>query len=267
VAIVGPADAQQRRSMEPFVNKAETLRSTDDEARLLARSLVRTSPVVSLATLSPDGFPLASLASVATDVDGAPVLLISALSGHTSNLAADARCSVLFARSGKGDRLAHARISVTGQAETVDRDSDEGRRIRRRFLARQPKAALYVDFPDFRFVRLSMRGASLNGGFGKAYELGPSDLLTDLSLAQDLLAAEADILAHMNEDHPHTVGLYAVALGGRAAGPWRMVSLDPDGFEVAAHGELARIAFPAPVSGPDAAHAALVELARQAREG
>jgi putative heme iron utilization protein len=247
------------------LSSSHTIRQTDDDARLLARQLVRASPFASLATLDADGFPLATLTSVATGADGAPLLLVSRLSGHTTNLLARPRLSLLFARSGKGDPLAHPRISVAGEAEIVDRESAAGGQARRRFLARQPKAQLYVDFPDFLFVRVAIRSASLNGGFGKAYELTAGDLLSPLDDAEALVSAEADIIAHMNEDHADAVGLYATVLAGCAPGPWRILSLDPEGFEVGAQGALARVAFPARVTTPEAARMALIGLARAAR--
>jgi putative heme iron utilization protein len=247
------------------LNNSHTIRQTDDDARILARQLVRASPFASLATLGADGFPLATLTSVATGADGAPLLLVSRLSGHTGNLLARPRLSLLFARSGKGDPLAHPRISVAGEVQALDRDSAAGAQARRRFLARQPKAQLYVDFPDFLFLRVTIRSASLNGGFGKAYELTAEDLLTPLDQAETLVAAEAEIIAHMNEDHADAVSLYATALAGCPPGPWRMLSLDPEGFEVGAQGALARIPFPARMTTPEAARMALIGLARAAR--
>jgi hypothetical protein len=242
-----------------------TIRTTDDEARALAQGLIRATASASLATLSADGYPLATLTSVAVDMDGSPLILVSGLSGHTTNLLRDRRVSLLFARTGKGDPLAHPRISVMGEAEPVARDSAAGARFRRRFLARQPKAQLYIDFPDFLFIRIAIREASLNGGFGKAYELTPADLMTPLEEAGALMEAEPDILSHMNDDHGDTVGLYATRLAKREPGPWRMVSLDPDGFEVAHGGDIARIAFKERLSTPHAAHMALVALAKLAR--
>ncbi len=47
--------------------------------------------------------------------DGSPVILISRLSTHTANLEADGRASVLLAATGKGDPLAHPRLTVLGQ--------------------------------------------------------------------------------------------------------------------------------------------------------
>jgi putative heme iron utilization protein len=248
-----------------ILSTAQTIRTTDSEAIGLARSLMRASPVGSLASLSDDGFPLATLTSVASAFDGAPVMLVSRLSGHTANLLANPRCSLLLARTGKGDPLAHPRISVMGEAAIVDRESADGLQVRRRFLARQPKAQLYVDFPDFLFIRIAIRSASLNGGFGKAYELTAGDLVSEVSDASALAEAEAAILAHMNDDHAEAVRLYATKLCKRDDAAWRMVSLDPDGFEVAAPGELARIAFETRLTSAEQAHAELVRLARLAR--
>lgn len=242
-----------------------TIRTTDAEAIGLATALVRASPFATLASLCGNGFPLATLTSVAADMDGAPVILVSRLSGHTANLLRDPRCSLLFARTGKGDPLAHPRISLAGEAAVVEREGADGARIRRRFLARQPKAQLYVDFPDFLFMKIVPRSASLNGGFGKAYELTAADLASDTSDAGDLAQAEPDILAHMNGDHIEAVRLYATKLGKRDDAVWRMVSLDPDGFELAAAGDIVRIEFGTRVNTADAAHSELIRLVRFAR--
>ncbi len=245
--------------------RPETLRETDDEARRLAVSLMREAASAALATAGAQGAPFCSLTGVATDMDGAPVLLVSGLSAHTANLARDPRCSLLFARTGKGDPLAHPRLTVVGAVRALDRGAPEGRRVRARFLRRQPKAALYADFPDFTFLKLEIASASLNGGFGKAYEPGPADLLTALDGADPLIDAEDAVIAHMNEDHGEAVKLCATRLAGRADGPWRLVSLDPDGIDLAAGQEMARLPFARRVNDADEARAELAALARAAR--
>ncbi len=227
---------------------------------------MRATPFASLATISGDGFPLATLASVASAFDGSPLTAVSRLSGHTSNLLADPRCSLLFQRTGKGDPLAHPRISVKGLARFVERGSAEGQAFRRRFLARQPKSELYIDFPDFLFIRIEVQSASLNGGFGKAFELEPADLLTDTSGAGELSEAEDDIVAHMNQDHPDAAALYATKLGGREPGAWRVVSVDPGGFEVAAGTEMVRIEFARRAPTLGAVRKEMALLAKEARE-
>jgi putative heme iron utilization protein len=44
------------------------------------------------------------------------------------------------------------------------------------FLAKQPKAKLYIGFADFSLVRFTPLSAQMNGGFGKAYLLHAEDL-------------------------------------------------------------------------------------------
>ncbi|MFZ0097668.1 MAG: pyridoxamine 5-phosphate oxidase, partial [Gemmobacter sp.] len=62
-------------------------------------------------------------------------------------------------------------------AEPVSRDASEHGALRQKWLADHPKAQLYIDFPDFIFVRLRPNAALLNGGFASAYRLAPADLM------------------------------------------------------------------------------------------
>jgi putative heme iron utilization protein len=48
--------------------------------------------------------------------------------------------------------------------------------LRAAYLAAQPKAGLYVDLPDFAFMRLAVESVSYNGGFGRAYAIGWDEL-------------------------------------------------------------------------------------------
>jgi putative heme iron utilization protein len=227
----------------------------------LARTLLRTIRAGALATLDREtGFPFASLVTVATAWDGSPLLLMSSLSSHTQNLEADGRVSLLLAETGKGDPLAHPRLTVFGQAR---RDDDP--RIRSRFLARHPKAKLYADFPDFSFWRLEMQGAHLNGGFARAASVTAAGLTTDLSGADDLLAAEGEALEHLNRDHTDALSLYATHLAGASAGMWRATGIDPEGLDLMAGDRTARLAFPKPVKSPDALRLLLKDLADEAR--
>jgi putative heme iron utilization protein len=139
-----------------------------------AKELLRTRRAGTLATLDRNtGHPFASLVTVATDSDGAPVILISRLSTHTANLEADGRASILLAATGKGDPLAHPRLTVLGTMRPATEE-----RVRARFLARHPKSELYAGFADFSFWRLDMISAHLNGGFARAADLPAADQAT-----------------------------------------------------------------------------------------
>jgi putative heme iron utilization protein len=175
----------------------------------VARQLLRTIRSGALATLDKEaGFPFASLVTVATDLDGAPLLLMSRLAAHAGNLEADPRASILLAQGGKGDPLAHPRLTVIGR---VERTAEP--RVRSRFLARHPKAALYADFGDFSFWRMDIAGGHLNGGFARAMTLSPEQIRTELAGAEELVAVEDSAVAHMNEDHREALALYATRLG------------------------------------------------------
>lgn len=49
-------------------------------------------------------------------------------------------------------------------------------RLRDHWLQGHPKAALYVDFADFAFVRYTIASARLNGGLARAWRLSPADM-------------------------------------------------------------------------------------------
>lgn len=243
----------------------DPVRPTDEEGLRLAERLLRGARRGALGTLEPGGHPFVSLVSLATDVDATPLILVSRLSHHTAHLTADARCSLLVDESGKGDPLAHPRLTLTCRAVPIERESERGRRVRRRFLARQPKAALYVDFPDFGFFALEIERGSLNGGFGKAYRLERADLVLDLAGAEELLALEESALEHMNADHAASAALYAEKLLGLPAGRWTMTGIDPAGCDLASGERTGRLPFDGRVTSSDGLRRALHDLAVRAR--
>lgn len=217
---------------------AQLLRPTDDEARELARGLLRGARYMALAVIDPaTGFPSVSRALTAIDVDGVPVVLVSGLSGHTKGLAADSRCSLLAGEPGKGDPLAHARMTVQCLATAIDRQDPAHQRLRGRFLRRHAKAQLYVDFPDFLFFRLVPQQASLNGGFGRAYALSGDDLTFTVedesawSELQDTLAGKTAQAASL---------ALKLGLGDRN---WRFGLVDPAGIDLVSGDLLVRHEF------------------------
>src|SRR5262249_39100365 len=173
-----------------------------------AKKLMREARSGALATLMPrSGDPYCSLVNVASAADGAPLLLISRLAVHTKNIAADPRISLMLDERKEGDPLHGARVMLMGTAAATD-DAE----ARWRYLVRQPEAEMFADFPDFAFYRMTLKGAHLVAGFGRIVDLAPQNLLIDLHAADALVAGEADIVAHINEDHADTVRLYATRL-------------------------------------------------------
>jgi heme iron utilization protein len=236
---------------------------------------LRATRAATLATIDRNtGHPFASLVNAATDCDGALLILVSRLATHTANLEVDPRASLLLAASGKGDPLAHPRLTVLGAFTHVAREAPEEARLRRRFLARHPKSELYAGFADFSFWRLETVSAHLNGGFARAADLKAGDILTDISGAEDLLAAEASAIAQMNADHADAVQLCATKLGGdqnsredsKTGGAlWRLTGIDPDGLDLARGDTTLRLPFPQRVTDAAQLPQVVVELAAKAR--
>jgi len=238
--------------------------TTDFEPGKLAKSLLRRSRQGALATLMVgSGDPYCSLVNLASHPDGSPVLLISRLAIHTRNILADARVSLMLDERAAGDPLEGARIMLSGHAEQAA--DHELELVRRRYLAAHPSAEEFVSFKDFSFFRIHPTGTHLVAGFGRIVDLARQRFLTDLSGAEDLLAAEAGAVAHMNDDHRDTMKLYATRLLGAAEDNWRCTGCDPDGIDMQAGQAALRLDFPERVTDGNALRKMLVRLAGEAR--
>jgi putative heme iron utilization protein len=124
---------------------------------------------------------------------------------------------------------------------------------------------MFAGFADFGFYAITVTAAHLVAGFGRIVDLAPADVLIDLSGAETLVAAEPEVVAHMNGDHATAVRLYATKLLGAPDGDWRCVGCDPEGLELQNGRTALRLPFPQRVNGSGPLRAVLVTMAEQAR--
>ena len=235
--------------------------TADFDPKAIAKKLTREARSGALATLmAGSGDPYCSLVNVAASADGSPLLLISRLAVHTRNVLADARVSLMLDERKPGDPLQGARVMLMGTAAKTESPD-----ARRWYLARQPDAAMFADFADFAFYQVKLNAAHLVAGFGRIVDLAPADLLTDLTGAETLLAAEPEVIEHMNADHADACRLYATRLLGAADGDWRCVGCDPDGLDLQWERIGLRLPFPQRVTAPGMLRGVLKRLAEQAR--
>ena len=143
-----------------------------------AAQVLRTAQTASLATLDrANGHPYVSLITVALDVTGTPLLLVSKLARHTQNLIADPRASLLvLPQAADGDPLASARVTLMGHLAPTQSPTAKAR-----FLACHPAAAVYADFADFAFYGFRISNAHFIGGFGRIIDLSGPDLMAMLA--------------------------------------------------------------------------------------
>ncbi len=139
--------------------------ANQEAARLkAAAALAVAAKSAALATMH-GGMPLASLVTPGWDVDGAPVLLLSALAAHTRHLRASPACALLLAGQAQDENPQTApRLTLSGFAAKMDAPG----KARERYLKAHPYAAAYAGFADFAFWKVTIAAAQYVGGFGNA---------------------------------------------------------------------------------------------------
>jgi len=202
------------------------------------------------------GFPYGSAVPHHTDASGCPVILISELAEHTQNLLADARVSFLASETGTQLQAA-SRLTLIGQAQVVDRE-----RCAATHLGYHPDAQRTLELGGFHFFRIIPEHVRFIEGFGGIHWLAGSHFLTVPSALDD---AQVDIIAHMNKDHADTLRAYCRFVHHIDAGDARMIGIDQDGFDVRIESRVLRFDFDQPVTSPEQARVALIELARRSR--
>jgi heme iron utilization protein len=159
-------------------NAQDPIRPTDDEARALARNLLRQARFAALAVTDPEtGMPYVSRVALGATPSGQPLTLISGLALHTRALQANQACALLVGEPGhKGDALAHPRLTVQAVATALPRNTPEHAEMAPHYLRDHPKSKLYLSLGDFGFTLFTPTRAYLNGGFGRAFVLTAADL-------------------------------------------------------------------------------------------
>lgn len=232
--------------MQPSPDRANSERSAlAFTVRKLVRARNRASTATTLLSAGEER-PYVSLTATAADIDGAPILLLSKLADHTRNLDRDARLSMLFEDTAiYANPQQGPRVTLIGRAERCQ-DEKTAARLRRRFLARHPGAALYAGFGDFAFFKVVPERFHWVGGFGRAVWLNEG-APCDCAAIDDFLAGESDLLAKVNAEHVETLAPIAQSLLKVRGKHWHAVAADPDGLDVACATRVYRIAFPKPL--------------------
>ena len=151
--------------------------AADPAAHALALSLMQAHHAALAYSDAETQTPGISRIAFGLDHVGVPMALISGLAPHTAALRANPACAVMLGEPGeKGDPLTHPRLMIRALAAFIAPDDPQRAALRAHWLKGHPKATLYIDLPDFAFVRLVPQSALLNGGFGKAFRFTAEDL-------------------------------------------------------------------------------------------
>ncbi|MGH9157873.1 MAG: HugZ family protein [Acidimicrobiales bacterium] len=236
-----------------------------------ARTLVASQSRGALSTLAlePAGSPFGSVVTFGLDPVGRPCFFVSTLAEHTRNVDVDPRASLLVVEDTPqgADPLASGRVTLIGTVAEVS-DADERSAARAAYLAANP-SAFYVDYGDFRCMRLDVTSVRYVGGFGRMSWVDAADYAT---AAPDPLADAAPaVIGHMNADHSDALVTLCRSKARRedvTAAP--MTAVDRYGFEVVAElpgdrREAIRIAFPTEQSTAEGVRQELISMLARAR--
>jgi hypothetical protein len=236
-----------------------------------ARTLVAAQSRGALSTIAvqPAGTPFGSVVTYGLDRSGQPCFFVSTMAEHTHNLDADPRASLLVVEDTPdgADPLASGRVTLLGRAGMVT-DPDERAAARSAYLAANP-AAFYVDYGDFRCVRLAVTEIRYVGGFGRMSWVDAQSYAA--AQADPLWAHAVGIISHMNADHADSLVTLCHHDAGRtdvlAAS---MTAVDRYGFDVVAQlgqdrREALRIGFRTEQVTADGVRRELVGMLHRAR--
>ena len=226
-----------------------------------ARQLLRAHRYGVLSTLSKkfDGHPFGSITPYLVDHDGSLLILISTIAEHTKNILNDPRVS-LITHDQRDPRIqTQGRVTVLGIAQPEPNRDQVGARYLRYF----PEAQAYFSMHDFSFYRIRPIAIRYIGGFGKIHWI---DMENYIVPPYPLIGQETDVVAHMNSDHQETMRSYCQHYHQHAVLDVAMLGIDREGFDVCADNTVLRFNFVQPVEDAQQARAALVEMARVAKQ-
>lgn len=247
----------------PLTQVPPTRRRTAGEE---ARTLVAQTNVATLATLSDDGTPWASLVSYAALENGSPVLLVSTLAEHGRNLERDPRASLVVASAEpRKDPLAAGRVTLAGRVARPAGETAETARAA--YVASVPTANIYAEFGDFSFYVLEVERVRWVGGYGR---MDSADAEAYANAEADPVGEARAAITHLNDDHADALLIMARALGGYPdAETARCTAADRYGLDLMVgtpRGSApARVGFAEPVTEPAGLRGATVELTQRAR--
>lgn len=229
----------------------------DDAAT--ARRLMRSVDFGVLSTISSElpGYPFGSVTPYVLTHGGRPVIYVSHIAQHTSNMKADRHACLTVAERAAGNQQALGRVTLVGDAEEVPAEAQS--EVQARYFRFHPEARQYGGAHAFAFYWLDPVRVRYIGGFGKIYWIEPGDWLRP----EPTWAGEEDeIIAHMNADHVPAMLHMAREQAGLKGSEAQMLACDSEGCHLRVDGEIGYIGFSGACQSVDDVRRELIQLAR-----
>ena len=154
------------------------------ELTVILGQLIHGNRIAALGTLH-HGVPFVSMVTYAVGKSGNFILHVSRLAAHTQDMLDHPEVSLLITEAEASGKMpqALARVTVEGQAERLDHDSEENSDAQASYLWRFPDATPLFEFSDFDIFVIKPVSARFIAGFGQALTLAGVNFATVLSEA------------------------------------------------------------------------------------
>ena len=230
------------------------------EVLLEARTLIAETSHGVLSTISVklEGFPFGSVVPFCSDNNGWPMILISEIAEHTTNIKSNQGVSLTILAQNEGNVQAKGRITIVGTAELV-RGEDE---LKERYYRHFPQSRAYHTVHDFSFHRIEPRAIHYIGGFGAIHWINPKDFFQVNPFHGK---QEIQIINHMNDDHRKDLILYCTYCRNIKVSADDIISMcgiDADGFDVLFNQQKIRFNFESKISTVADAREAMVKMSK-----
>ena len=117
------------------------------------------------------------------------------------------------------------------------------------------------------FYKLDIKSAHLIGGFAQVKWFKKNELVNKKN--QGYASSETDIMNHMNEHHNESIKLYLQKFiknikAAEKSGRWKIVGIDPDGFDLRKKKLLTRLYFDREITDSKKLRGMFVKLHKEA---
>lgn len=122
--------------------------------------------------------PHASMVAIVWHDKREILLHLSQMAAHTRNLLQQPLASIAISERDdqRADPQSLARLSLEGEVEVVERESEQFVSAKKRYLERLPESERLFGFADFVLFRFKPQSMRFVGGFGRAYNTSVNEL-------------------------------------------------------------------------------------------
>jgi putative heme iron utilization protein len=150
----------------------------DNDSKKILIHLIEYSKIASLGTSSNNQPFISMVAYSVNEKFSEFYILISQLAKHSKNITDNKKISLMICQpeTEADNPQTLARVSVTGIAQLIERNSEEYNSAKNSYLIKNTNAEMYFRLGDFQLYKLRINKAKFVAGFAKTFNLSKESL-------------------------------------------------------------------------------------------